>query len=73
MILDPQKWFYIGDNVNFQKIDFYLSLGTDENVLDLNGLSFSLKVGLLIQRMNYDEKFSGYDTENGVRKRFRPH
>lgn len=70
---DPQKWFFIGDSPTFQKIDFFLSLGNNENVLDLNGLGFSLKMGLLLEKMNYDETMSGLRHENRVTKRSRPY
>ena len=43
---DPQKYFDIGDTNTIQVIDFYLSAGTSEDVLELNGLSFSLKLAL---------------------------
>ncbi len=69
---DPQKYFDIGDSNSLQKIDFYLSLGTSEQVLDLNGLSFSLKLALLVEKMNMDESTSGYSNQDRVVKRMRP-
>jgi hypothetical protein len=69
---DPQKYFDIGDSNSLQKIDFYLSLGTSEQVLDLNGLSFSLKLALLVEKMNHDESMSGYSNQDRVVKRMRP-
>jgi hypothetical protein len=70
---DPQKYFDIGDINSLQKIDFYLSLGTSEAVLDLNGLSFSLKLALLIEKMNMDESQSGFAEQDRVVKRMRPY
>jgi len=40
-------------------------------VLDLNGLPFSLKLGLLIQKMNVNEMVSGSQLDNRVVKRNR--
>lgn len=45
---DPQKWFDVENLGSLTRADFYLSIGTDPQVLDLNGLSFSLKLGLLL-------------------------
>lgn len=70
---DPQKYFDIGDTNSIQKIDFYLSVGTSEAVLDLNGLSFSLKLALLVEKMNQDESQSGYANQDRVIKRMRPY
>lgn len=70
---DPQKYFDIGDSNTIQKIDFYLSAGTSEDVLDLNGLSFSLKMALLVEKMNMDESQSGLMGQDRVVKRMRPY
>ena len=70
---DPQKYFDIGDSNSIQKIDFYLSVGTSEDVLDLNGLSFSLKLALLLEKMNMDESRSGLMGQDRVVKRMRPY
>ena len=70
---DPQKYFDIGDSNTIQKIDFYLSVGTSETVLDLNGLSFSLKLALLLEKMNMDENQSGLAGQDRVVKRMRPY
>lgn len=70
---DPQKYFDIGDSNSIQKIDFYLSIGTSEDVLDLNGLSFSLKMALLLEKMNMDESQSGLMGQDRVVKRMRPY
>jgi len=70
---DPTKYFDIGDSNSIQKIDFYLSAGTSEGVLDLNGLSFSLKLALLLEKMNMDENQSGLMGQDRVVKRMRPY
>ena len=45
---DPQKYFSMENLASLQKIDFYLSLGTNQDILALNGQGFALKIGLLI-------------------------
>lgn len=45
---DPQKWFDVENLNSLTRADFYLSIGTNPAVLDLNGLSFSLKLGVLL-------------------------
>lgn len=48
---DPQKWFKYSQLQSLTSFDFYLSLGntTSQLPLQLNGLSFSLKLGILKQ------------------------
>jgi hypothetical protein len=51
---DPQKWFKYDQLQTLNGFDFYLSLGntTSQLPLQLNGLSFSLKLGILRQLRN---------------------
>jgi len=54
---DPQKWFKFDQLQSLNNFDFFLSLGntTSEFPLKLNGLGFSLKLGVLkLQRMSLD-------------------
>jgi len=54
---DPQKWFRFDQLQSLNNFDFFLTLGntTSENPLKLNGLGFSLKLGVLkLQRMSLD-------------------
>ena len=46
---DPQKWFKFRQLQSLSNFDFYLSLGntTSQLPLQLNGLGFSLKLGVL--------------------------
>jgi hypothetical protein len=48
---DPQKWFKYDQLQSLNSFDFYLTLGntTSQIPLQLNGLSFSLKLGILRQ------------------------
>lgn len=51
---DPQKWFKYDQLQTLNGFDFYLTLGntTSQLPLKLNGLSFSLKLGVLKQLRN---------------------
>lgn len=51
---DPQKWFKFDSLRTLNSLDMYLTLGntTSEIPLKLNGLSFSLKIGILRRREN---------------------
>ncbi len=46
---DPQKWFKYDQLQSLNTMDFFLTLGntTTQTPLQLNGLSFSLKIGIL--------------------------
>jgi len=43
---DPQKWFDVEKN-NLPQLDFYFTLGNNNTPIAFNGLSFSLKIGVL--------------------------
>lgn len=45
---DPQKWFSADNLDSLINLDMFLSLGTSRDVLELNGASFSVKLGLLL-------------------------
>lgn len=49
---DPQKWFDIENLSQLQQIDFYFSTGTSPLVTKFNGLSFSIKFGILLNKAN---------------------
>jgi hypothetical protein len=68
---DPQKWFNVENLISLQQIDFYLTLGTSTKILDLNGLPFSLKLGVLLSSTAKSDVGSGL-TESRVLKRIRP-
>lgn len=48
---DPEKYFDLENLANLAQVDFYLTLGNTSAMtpLELNGSSFSLKIGLLIR------------------------
>lgn len=58
---DSEKWFDLGNSTFTGNLDFYLTLGTaDYRVpLDLNGLSFSLKLGVLTNKTQHDDYLGG--------------
>jgi len=71
---DPQKWFDLESLANFANIDFYLSLGNTsaEKPLKMNGMNFSLKVGILINDMVHTSTSGGLAHNERVVKRLRP-
>jgi hypothetical protein len=71
---DPQKWFDIENLPLLNQIDFYLTLGntTTQIPLELNGLSFSLKFGVLTNEFNHNDLGAGLQHEDRVVKRIRP-
>ena len=56
---DPQKYFTLDNLASLQKIDFYISLGKDPDILALNGAAFSLKLGLLLWTDEENDYTSG--------------
>lgn len=55
----PTMFFDLENLSSLTEIDFYLSLGNGDQIVDLNGLSFSLKVGLLVNEFNQSYVSSG--------------
>lgn len=68
---DPQKWFNIDGLDTLYKIDFYCTLGNTPYHIDFNGSSFSLKLGVLINRTGKVDQQSGLTSEGRVLKRMR--
>lgn len=68
---DPLKWFDLESLSNFAKIDFYLTMGNITTPLDLNGLSFSLKLGVLVNRRVHNNEMAGLHSQDRVVKRAR--
>lgn len=65
---DPQKWFDMENLNQLSNIDFYLTLGntTSQIPLQLNGLGFSIKLGVLI---NSDSAVYGLNNDRVKRIR----
>jgi len=57
----PQRWFRVDFNSNVPQLDFYLTLGNWNNQvpLSLNGCSFSIKLGMLIEERTESTNLSG--------------
>ena len=71
---DPQKWFdFEGSTLN--EIDLYFTMGntTSQTPLRFNGLPFSVKLGVLLRKMNNDETLSGMVGQGRITKRIRPY
>jgi hypothetical protein len=70
---DPQKWFDVGDLDQLNDIDFYLTLGntTTQTPLDLNGLSFSVKLGVLLGATDQSKNSSSLAGNDRIIKRVR--
>lgn len=70
---DPQKWFDVENLPLLNQIDFYLTLGntTTQIPLQLNGLSFSLKLAILVNDFNHNSISGGLRT--GIVKRLQPY
>jgi hypothetical protein len=68
----PEYWFNVGFIDALQNIDFYLTLGNFKDVIDLNGLSFCLKFGVLKKKASIDQTSQGGVQNGRVVKRARP-
>jgi hypothetical protein len=70
---DPQKWFDLENLSLLNQIDFYLTLGntTTQTPLRLNGLSFSLKLGILTNEFVHNDLSGGLAHTSRVIKRIR--
>lgn len=71
---DPQKWFDLENLPLLNQVDFYLTLGntTTQLPLRLNGLSFSLKLGIVTNEFNHNDLSGGLAHNDRVVKRMRP-
>ena len=69
---DPSKWFDLENMVNFTDVDFYLTLGNASNQipLQLNGLSFSIKMGVLVNKTVMNTMLGGSAQNSRVFTRF---
>jgi len=70
---DPEKYFDLENLANLSQIDFYLTLGNTSAMtpLELNGLSFSLKIGLLVKEGTVSETAASSWQNDRVIKRIR--
>lgn len=70
---DPQKWFDLQNVNNFAQADFYLTMGNTiaQTPLRLNGNTFSLKLGILVNSKVKSTLPGGGFNNDRVVKRFR--
>jgi hypothetical protein len=73
----PDFWFDVGALENLQSFDLYLSLGNQGSTativpLALNGLNFSVKVGIIRKKATDDKTQGGGYDQGRVVKRSRP-
>ena len=73
----PDFWFDVGVVENLQSLDLYLSLGNQGSSativpLALNGLNFSVKLGILRRKTTDDQTQGGGFNQGRVVKRSRP-
>lgn len=68
------EWFQVQNLPLLNKVDFYLTLGntTTQIPLQLNGLSFSLKLGVHVNTLTNEDLTSGIEYNERVVKRIRP-
>lgn len=69
---DPEYWFNIGFIDVLQNLDFYLTLGNFRTPIDLNGLAFQIKLGILKQKISKDNSSMGGVQNGRVRFNSRP-
>lgn len=68
----PEQWFDVGAVNNLDRIDIYLKLGSSFNgqsPLQLNGQSFSIKLGVLSHRRTTDQFVGGGSNNARVERR----
>lgn len=73
----PLMWFSMENFALLTQFDLYLTVGNNETpaATELNGLSFSVKMGLLRNKLNIEQSYQGRDGNNpastmmGPRKR----
>jgi hypothetical protein len=65
---DPMKYFDFENLINLSDLDLYLTLGNSSNQvpLQLNGLSFSVKIGVLVNKQVSNNLLGGNVSANRV-------
>lgn len=67
---DPEKYFDLEDLFNLVDLDFYFTLGNTSNVVEFNGLSFSIKMVVIQNKKISSNLVGGNNMQNRVMTRF---
>jgi len=67
---DPEKYFDLEDLFNVADLDFYFTLGNSSNVVEFNGLSFSIKLVVITNKAVSSNLVGGTHMQNRVHTRF---
>lgn len=65
----PLMWFDLENWTSMAQIDFYLTLGDNPQVVELNGNSFSLKLGILTNESSHNDYLGGGKGNSRVQTR----
>lgn len=68
----PEKWFCLENMVNLTELDLYCTNPETGQLLQFNGASFSVKLGIIVRNATHQQNLSGSDMQNRVIKRLRP-
>jgi len=71
---DPQKWFDLENLPNLSVLDFFFTLGntTSQYPLSFNGQNFSIKLGILVNKMVHNDVLGGGSHNDRVFQRCVP-
>ena len=68
---DPFMFFDLENLQSLTEVDFYLSIGNDPTLINLNGQPFSLKVAMLINEATRNDTTTGHIPGERVSKRIK--
>lgn len=68
----PLMWFDLENWTSMAQCDFYLTLGDNPQVVELNGNSFSLKLGILTNESSHNDYLGGGKANSRVQTRQAP-
>lgn len=69
---DPQKYFDMENWTSMAQVDFFLTLGDNPQVVELNGNSFAIKLGILTNSSSHNDFLGGGKQNNRVITRTAP-
>lgn len=68
----PLMWFDLENWTSMSQVDFYLTLGDNPQVVEFNGNSFSLKLGILTNESSHNDYLGGGKGNQRVQTRQAP-